>query len=186
MPSNFENLSSQVVTTNIVVMTTILKSDQVQSSPSDVTELLGFRLLRLSNTLGLAAERQYMREFGISIPAWRCLSIIAAQGPLTASELVTTLRCDKAWVSRVVAQLKDGGWVKVSNDQNDGRRQRIGTTAQGTALCKRILATASARHEKLMNTLGPNKAAHFLGALEVLQHEADDLLRITEISGASK
>jgi DNA-binding MarR family transcriptional regulator len=165
----------------MVVMTTKLRVNQVQSTPADVTDLLGFRLLRLSNTLALAAERQYMREFGISIPAWRCLSIIAAQGPLTASELVTTLRCDKAWVSRVVAQLKENGWVKVSDDQNDGRRQRIGATAQGTAICKRILRAASARHEKLMNTLGVSKAAHFLSALEVLQHEADDLLKINEV-----
>jgi hypothetical protein len=29
--------------------------------------------------------------------------------------------------------------------------------------------------------LGVSKAAHFLSALEVLQHEADDLLKINEV-----
>ena len=43
-----------------------------------IIELLSSRVLRLSNTLALYASRRYREEFGVTLPEWRVMSIIAS------------------------------------------------------------------------------------------------------------
>ena len=66
--------------------------------PKSVTDLLSSRLLRLSNTLGLYSSRRYRSQFGVTLPEWRVLSIIALQRTTSARDISLTLATDKAWV----------------------------------------------------------------------------------------
>ena len=55
--------------------------------PKSVTDLLSSRLLRLSNTLGLYSSRRYRSQFGVTLPEWRVLSIIALQRTTSARDI---------------------------------------------------------------------------------------------------
>lgn len=150
-----------------------MKRDPV---PLNVTDLLGFKLLRLSNTLGDAAERQYARDFKISVPEWRCLSIIATRGPIVAADIVAAIRCDKAWVSRTLARLSERRLIRLAADPADGRRQLVHVTAAGMALSDKTLQAASARHQRVMAVLKPAERQAFVNMLGALQEEADKVL----------
>lgn len=149
-----------------------------EPAPINVTDLIGFKLFRLSNTLGLAAEREYFREFGLSIPEWRCLSIIASRGSVAPSEIVAAIKTDKAWVSRTLARLEMGALVAIAPDPADGRRQIARPTVKGRALNDRLLVAAIRRHEWVLETLERDERQGFLRAMESLQRRADYLLAI--------
>jgi DNA-binding MarR family transcriptional regulator len=144
--------------------------------PLNVTDLLGFKVLRLSNTLGGAAERQYARDLNISVTEWRCLSIIASRGPIVAADIVAAIRCDKAWVSRTLARLAERKLVRITPDPEDGRRQLVQATAAGMKLSDRTLQAACARHQRVMAALTPSEREAFAKILDALQAEADTVL----------
>ncbi|MGE0310741.1 MAG: MarR family winged helix-turn-helix transcriptional regulator [Lautropia sp.] len=144
-------------------------------TPRDVTGLLGFKLLRLSNTMGQAAERRYIARIGLSLPEWRCLSIISNRGPLAAADVVLAIRTDKAWVSRTIDRLAARELVRIRPDRTDRRRTLVSATARGRALNDRVFAAATERHAWLLDALPPGERAVFLDALDALQARADAL-----------
>ncbi len=168
------------------VMTTKLTSTPVEVTPAegavdaaspgtatDITDLLGFKLLRLSNTMGRSAEQQYIGRLGLTLAEWRCLSIVASRGPLAASEVVAAIRTDKAWVSRTIDRLAARDLVRVRPDRRDRRRTLLSATPRGRTLNDAILAAAIDRHEWLLDALSEDHRAIFLSALHALQLRAD-------------
>jgi DNA-binding MarR family transcriptional regulator len=149
---------------------------RARGQPPDVTGLLGFRLFRLSNTLGLAAERRYIREFGVSLADWRCLSVIASRDGCTVGEVCAHLGIDKAWVSRTFARLAARGLIDGARDPSDARRVVHRATRRGRDVSARILEAAQARHRWLLQEFGPGEVAVLDRALATLQRRAQALL----------
>ena len=149
----------------------------------DVTALLGFRLFRLSNTLGLSAERRYIGEFGISLAEWRCLSVVDGRVATTVVAVAEHLGIDKAWVSRTLARLQQRGLVQGRRDPADARRVEYRTTRPGQACARGILAAAQRRHHWLLAGLTQQQARTLLRALDVLQVRAQRLLDDTRNDG---
>ena len=144
--------------------------------PDSVTDFLSSRLLRLSNTLGLYASRRYRDAFGISLPEWRVLSIIASCEPTTAREDSRNLETDKGWVSLSADSLRRRGLIKGSPDNRDGRRILLTLTAEGRAMHAAVLAVAQWRHERLLASLPEGSAEILFACLDRLQAEADAML----------
>jgi len=143
---------------------------------TSVTDLLTTRLLRLSNTLALYSSRRYRQEFGVSLPEWRVLSIIASQDGITARDISRALATDKAWVGLSVKNLAERGYLTRSSDKEDSRRVPLSLTRQGKAMHDAIMAVARRRHRRLLAAL-PDGAADALSAsLDRLQAEADRML----------
>ena len=144
--------------------------------PASVTDFLSSRVLRLSNTLGLYASRRYRDEFGITLPEWRVLSIVASSEPTTARDISRNLATDKGWVGLSAESLRKRGLVKGSADERDGRRILLTLTDEGRKLHGEILAVAQQRHERLLKALPPDAAPILIECLDRLQAEADAML----------
>ena len=67
------------------------RARRVAAAPVDVTRFLSYRILALSNTLGRWAAREYPARFGLTLPQWRILSVIATRGAPTAQEIGETV-----------------------------------------------------------------------------------------------
>ena len=80
--------------------------------PKSATDLLTYRLLRLSNTLGLYSNRRYRAELDVTLPEWRVLSIIALLETTSARDISRALATDKAWVGLTVQKLERRGFVR--------------------------------------------------------------------------
>jgi DNA-binding MarR family transcriptional regulator len=144
--------------------------------PASVTDFLSSRVLRLSNTLGLYASRRYRDEFGITLPEWRVLSIVASGEPTTAREISRNLATDKGWVGLSAESLKKRGLVSGSPDERDGRRILLVLTDEGRKLHSAVLAVAQERQERLLKSLPQGSAEVLFACLDRLQAEANAML----------
>jgi DNA-binding MarR family transcriptional regulator len=152
--------------------------------PTSVIDLLTTRLLRLSNTLALYSSRRYRQEFGVSLPEWRVMSIIASQDGITARDISRALATDKAWVGLSVKSLVERGYLTRSFDKEDSRRVPLSLTKRGKDMHDAIMAVARRRQRRLLAAL-PDGAADMLSAsLDRLQAEADTMLEELDASEA--
>jgi DNA-binding MarR family transcriptional regulator len=144
--------------------------------PKSVTDLLSYRLLRLSNTLALYSSRRYRDEFGMTLPEWRAMSIIALRGTTTAREISRILATDKGWVGLSVESLRRRGYVKRSSDKRDARRTLLSLTEQGKELHDAVISAARQRQQRLLASLPEDAADTLIASLDRLQAEADRML----------
>jgi DNA-binding MarR family transcriptional regulator len=150
--------------------------------PKFVTDLLSFRLLRLSNTLGLYSSRRYRSQFDVTLPEWRVLSIIALQKTTSARDISRALATDKAWVGQTVQKLEGRGFVRRVSDRQDGRRTLVSLTGPGRQVHDAIMANAQRRQERLLGRLGDDDAHRLIASLDQLQAEADRMLEELDAS----
>jgi DNA-binding MarR family transcriptional regulator len=148
--------------------------------PDSVIDFVTSRVLRLSNTLGLYASRRYRDEFGVTLPEWRVLSIIAASEPTTARDISRILATDKGWVGLSAESLRRRGYVSGSPDSRDGRRVLLSLTKEGRKLHDAILAVSQWRHRRLLASLPDGEADLLFELLDRLQAEADRMLEEPE------
>jgi DNA-binding MarR family transcriptional regulator len=150
--------------------------------PKSVTDLLSSRLLRLSNTLGLYSSRRYRSQFGVTLPEWRVLSIIALQKTTSARDISLTLATDKAWVGLTVQKLERRGFVRRVSDKRDARRTLVSLTKQGQQVHDAIMLNARRRQKRLLSKLTDDDAQRLIASLEQLQAEADRMLEELDAS----
>jgi DNA-binding MarR family transcriptional regulator len=105
-------------------------------------------LLWLSNKMASSASQLYRARFDLGVTDWRVLSFFEVYEWSTATQACEFMGLDKAAVSRSVALLKEGGWLR---SRPDGlRRIEYATTASGTRLHDQIVVLAAAREEALL------------------------------------
>jgi DNA-binding MarR family transcriptional regulator len=148
--------------------------------PDSVIDFVTSRVLRLSNTLGLYASRRYRDEFGLTLPEWRVLSIIAASEPTTARDVSRILATDKGWVGLSAQSLRRRGYVSGSSDSSDGRRILLRLTEEGRHKHDAVLAVSQWRQRRLLASLPDGQANLLYECLDRLQAEADKLLEEAE------
>ncbi|MFZ5781456.1 MAG: MarR family winged helix-turn-helix transcriptional regulator [Pseudomonadota bacterium] len=144
--------------------------------PKSVTDLLTYRLLRLSNTLGLYSSRRYRAELDVTLPEWRVMSIIALLETSSAQEISRAVSTDKAWVGLTVQKLERRGFVRRTSDKQDRRRTLISLTRKGQEVHDVIMANARRRQKRLLGTLGEEGAERLFASLDRLQVEAERML----------
>ena len=105
-------------------------------------------LLWLSNKMAGSASVLYRARFELGVTDWRVLSYFEIYEWSTASQACELMGLDKAAVSRSVAMLKDGGWLK--SRPSGLRKIEYATTAAGKKLHDRIIKLATAREEALL------------------------------------
>jgi DNA-binding MarR family transcriptional regulator len=154
--------------------------------PKSVTDLLTYRLLRLSNTLGLYSSRRYRDQYGVTLPEWRVLSIIAVQETASARDVSRALATDKAWVGLTVQKLERGGFVRRISDTEDGRRTLVSLTKQGKRVHDAIMAHAQRRQKRLLGALGGDDAQRLMASLDRLQTEADLMLEELDVRASQQ
>ena len=149
-------------------------------TPDPVIDFLTPGVLRLSNTLGLYPTRRYREEFGLTLPEWRVMSIIASSEPVTAREISRTLATDKGWVGLSAESLRRRGYVSGSPDKRDGRRTLLTLTEEGRRKHEAVLAVSLWRQERLLACLPEGSAKLLVECLDRLQAEADRMLEESE------
>jgi DNA-binding MarR family transcriptional regulator len=144
--------------------------------PASITDLLSTRLLRLSNTLALYSGRRYLQQFGVTLPEWRVMSIVASRDGTTARDISRELATDKAWIGLSVKRLARRGYLTRSPDEQDTRRVLLSLTKQGKQMHDAIMSVARQRQRRLRAALPEGVADMLSASLDQLQAEADRML----------
>ena len=135
----------------------------------DLEHFLPYRLSVLSNTVSSALAGAYARRFGLTIPQWRVVAVLARSPGLAAATVAERTAMDKVAVSRAVAGLARSGRVRRVQAVADRRRSVLTLTARGRAVYRQIVPLALAYERRLLGELSPAEQVQFDRLLGRLQ-----------------
>jgi DNA-binding MarR family transcriptional regulator len=141
----------------------------------DLDRFLPYRLSVLTNVVSSTIAEAYQRRFGLSIPEWRVLAVLARHPGLSAAEVARLTRMDAVAVSRAVARLLAAGRLRRTIARDDRRRSVLAVTAAGTAVYREVAPLALNYERELLATLGAAERAALDRALDALTTRAQAL-----------
>jgi DNA-binding MarR family transcriptional regulator len=113
-------------------------------------EYLPYRLSVTSNAVSRLIARGYESRFGLRIPQWRLLAVLADEGPLPQQTLCGRTIMDKVTVMRAAQALLRRRLVRRLPNRHDGRSHRLAVTAAGRRLYEQIVPLALEYQERLL------------------------------------
>ena len=141
----------------------------------DLTSFLPYRLSILSNTVSAAIAKIYAKRFGLSVPAWRVMAILAQHPGLSAAGVAERTAMDKVAVSRAVAQLLEAGNVERQVADDDRRRSVLTLSAKGWRIYDEVIPLALRKEAQLLESLSADERAAFDHLVTVLTEKARTL-----------
>jgi DNA-binding MarR family transcriptional regulator len=126
------------------------------AGPADRLHLdrfIPYRLSVLTNIVSMSIAHAYEREFGLSIPEWRVMAVLARYPDLSAIEVAERTAMDKVAVSRAVQSLLARRRVTRGYDRIDKRRSMLRLSAAGQSVYKRVAPLALNYERKLLDAL---------------------------------
>jgi len=121
----------------------------------DLDRFLPYRLSVLTNLVSGTIADAYRRRFGLSIPEWRVLAVLARHPGLSAADVAERTRMDAVAVSRAVARLLAAGRLQRSRARDDRRRSVLSVSATGRAVYREVAPLALGYEEQLLEALSP-------------------------------
>jgi DNA-binding MarR family transcriptional regulator len=132
-------------------------------------EFLPYRLSVLSNRLSAAIAESYSSRFGLSIPEWRVMAVLALAPGASAAEVAERTAMDKVAVSRAVRRLLQTGRIRRETAAGDRRRSMLELTPAGRQIYRNITPALKRYEAELLATLSPRE-----------RHQLDTLLQRLE------
>lgn len=139
------------------------------ADPLLLERFLPYRLSVLSNLVSGRIAAHYSQRFGLGIPEWRVLAVLAQEPGLSAAEVAERTAMDKVAVSRAVAALQRTGRLERGTDAHDRRRSRLRLSAAGAEVYREVVPVARRLEHDLLDALAPDDRAALDRILRALQ-----------------
>lgn len=136
---------------------------------------LPYRLSVASNAVSGLIARAYQDRFGLSIPQWRLICVLAEDRALTQGQIVARTVMDKVTVSRAAQGLLGRRLIARTDHQADARSHVLALTGEGRRLHAEISPLALAYEAALLAGLAPEEVAQLKRLLTRLQGAAEQL-----------
>ena len=138
-------------------------------------EFLPYRLSVLSNQVSNAIADGYRGRFGMSIPDWRVIAVLARFPGSSAQDLVEWTQMDKVAVSRGVSRMLARGLLLRETYAEDRRRPELRLSPEGEEVYREIIPMARAYESQLLAAISAEHRKLLDEMLEDLQHAANQL-----------
>ncbi|MCW4455632.1 MarR family transcriptional regulator [Flavobacterium sp. MXW15] len=119
----------------------------------DLEQFLPYRISVLSNRVSSNIAKLYGDRYGLSIPEWRVITILALYPGSSASEVSDRTAMDKVAVSRAVARLLERGFIRRETHGDDRRRSVLALSAAGFEVYETVAPLVMEITRKLMSVL---------------------------------
>ena len=129
---------------------------------------LPYRLSLASNAVSDRVAHVYQARFGLKIPEWRVIAVVAEQASATQAALVAATQMDKMTISRAVAALVERGLLARAR-ASDRRTLELALTAEGEALYAEIAPLALGIEAELLEGFSPAERTQLMALLERLE-----------------
>jgi DNA-binding MarR family transcriptional regulator len=140
-------------------------------------EFLPFRLSFTSNLVSEAIARAYEALFGLSVPEWRLIAVIAEHDGITQQRIGARTRMDKVTVSRAAIALADRGLVVRKPNPVDKRSHLLELSTDGRMLYEQIAPKALELEARIFGQLDHKKLREFTTMLREIDTIALDMAR---------
>jgi DNA-binding MarR family transcriptional regulator len=149
-----------------------LPADKVEPT-FDLSALLGYRLNKLSTSIGNLANRKAMEAADLSLPEYRVLAVLHSRGPSGVVALQQAMLIDKAWISRTLTGLVEKALVASGADSNDARRTVYSVSASGKRAAKALIEQAVLRQQRILQGLDAAEIQMLFSLLGKVQANVD-------------
>ena len=136
---------------------------------------LPYQLSVASNAVSSAIARTYETLFGLRVPEWRLIAVLAEEDGLTQQALVARTEMDKMTVSRAAQALVTRGLVTRVPHGTDKRSHALALSGDGRALYAQIAPKALELEQKLLTELGEREVAQLKRTLAKLKAASNAL-----------
>ena len=110
--------------------------------------------------------RRLARRSGLSDAAfWVLYSIETAPGPVTQTDIGSTLMLSKQTINSGLKQLEQGGQITLSG--GPGRRKYLQLTGRGQNLAERTVRKVLELEERAFRSMSPEEQAHILALMRL-------------------
>lgn len=133
---------------------------------------LPYRLSVASNAVSTRISASYRKRFGLKVPEWRLIAILAEGSEMTPQALGNAARIDKINVSRAAAALIERGLIVARDNPGDGRSHLLALTTDGQALYAEIAPAALAMEAELLARFSPEERAQLDALLRRIEAAA--------------
>lgn len=141
-------------------------------------------LSQLVNALRRSTTLPYAQQFGLTVPEWRLLSLLAHAGQLPFAELVVQSTSDKALVSRTLRLLEQRELVELTPEGNTPRKRLIcAITEAGRALHDQVIPIARQRQAAIIRLMAPEERRVVFQALKRVQRLSLEEAPLSEDDG---
>jgi len=119
----------------------------------ELEHFLPYRLSVLSNLVSSAIAGEYSLRFGLTIPEWRVMAILANEPGLSAAQVADRTAMDKVAVSRAVSRLLDRGHLERQIATGDRRRSVLTLSSAGERIYAEVVPMALRYEHSLLDVL---------------------------------
>ena len=128
-------------------------------------DFIPFRLSITSNLVSETIAGTYQVLFGLTIPEWRLIAVIAEEEGPTQQRIGQRTRMDKVTVSRAAIALAARGLIERRPNAEDRRSQRLHLTADGVALHAQVAPKALELERRILARFTPEEIQVFTAML---------------------
>lgn len=129
------------------------------ASRLNLDEFLPYRLSYSANIVSIIIARSYATMFGLKIPEWRLIAVIAEGDGITQQEIGRRTRMDKVTVSRATLALDSRHLITRRPNPVDGRSQLLRLSEAGWALYGEVAPKALALEAQIFGGFSPDEVA---------------------------
>ena len=128
-------------------------------------EFIPYRLSFTSNLVSNAIARTYEALFGLTIPEWRIIAVVAELDGATQQHIGQRTRMDKVTVSRAAIALANRGLLVRRANPSDRRSHLIVLSAAGEALYAEVAPKALSLEADIFADLDRNELSQLVAML---------------------
>ncbi|HBK47363.1 MAG TPA: MarR family transcriptional regulator [Xanthomonadaceae bacterium] len=137
----------------------------------NLEQFLPFRISVLSNRVSANIARIYGDRYGIAIPEWRVITILALYPGSSASEVSDRSAMDKVAVSRAVARLLERGFIRRETHGDDRRRSMLALSGSGRQVYETVAPLVNEMEQRLMSVLNDEERRALEGLIDRLARD---------------
>jgi DNA-binding MarR family transcriptional regulator len=128
-------------------------------------EFLPYRLSFTSNAVSDAIARAYEALFGLKIPEWRLIAVIAEHKGISQQAIGARTRMDKVTVSRAAIALAERGLILRMPNPDDRRSHLLVLSASGGKLYAQVVPKALELEARIFGGFAPAELEKFTALL---------------------
>ena len=128
-------------------------------------DFIPYRLSVTSNLVSDSIARTYESLFGLTIPEWRLIAVIAESDGITQQAIGRQTRMDKVTVSRAAIALVERGLLARRANADDRRSHLLDLTAAGRDLYAVVAPKALDLEQRIFSQFADGEVATFTAML---------------------
>lgn len=141
-----------------------------------LNDFLPYRLSIASNLVSDVISSAYSKLFGLTIPEWRLVAVIAETDGITQQEVGVRTRMDKVTVSRAAIALTDRELLLRAPNPKDGRSQLLTLSDTGKELYRQVAPQALALEQSIFGAIPEAELARFSETLQRISDSAEAMM----------